>query len=66
MLWFMGSQRIGYDWATELNRTEDKLSAWKNTVEKQVIMGRYMDSQVYHGTILGKYFTRGLFLWSQS
>ena len=23
MLWFMGSQRVGHDWATELNWTED-------------------------------------------
>ena len=25
MLWFMGSQRVGHDWATELNWTEDIL-----------------------------------------
>ena len=23
MLWFMGSQRVGHDWATELNRDTD-------------------------------------------
>ena len=37
VLWFMGSQRVGHDWATELNWTELKsnfevivLSYWKN------------------------------------
>ena len=33
VLQFMGSQRVGYDWATELNWTEEKktyfLAAWK-------------------------------------
>ena len=23
LLWFMGSQRVGHDWAAELNWTED-------------------------------------------
>ena len=27
MLWFMGSQRVGHDWATELNWTESSLMA---------------------------------------
>ena len=26
MLWFMESQRVGYDWATELNWTEGDIS----------------------------------------
>ena len=28
MLWFMGSQRVGYDWVTELNWTELNWGAW--------------------------------------
>ena len=28
VLWFMGSQRVGHDWATELNWTEGKRSNW--------------------------------------
>ena len=27
VLWSMGSQRVGHNWATELNRTEDSLSS---------------------------------------
>ena len=27
VLWFMGSQRVGHDWATELSWTDDKLIA---------------------------------------
>ena len=30
MLWFMGSQRVGHDWATELNWTELKRSLQEN------------------------------------
>ena len=33
MLWFMGSQRVGYDWATELNQT-------KGASEKEITWGR--------------------------
>ena len=28
MLWFMRSQRVGHDWATKLNWTEETLGAW--------------------------------------
>ena len=28
VLWFMGSQRVGHDWATELNWTEGLLRLW--------------------------------------
>ena len=28
VLWFMGSQRVGHDWVTELNLTEWRLSFW--------------------------------------
>ena len=28
MLWFMGSQRVGHDWVTELNRTEPPFHRW--------------------------------------
>ena len=31
MLWFMGSQRFGHDWATELNWTELKSGQIKDT-----------------------------------
>ena len=30
VLWFMGSQRVGHDWATELNWTETILSNWNS------------------------------------
>ena len=35
MLWFMGSQRVGHDWATELNWTEciHDLPQWLNSKE---------------------------------
>ena len=29
VLWFMGSQRVGHDWATELNWTEGLSSLWR-------------------------------------
>ena len=31
VLWFMGSQRVGHDWATELNWTEPWYMAFLNT-----------------------------------
>ena len=31
MLQSMGSQRVGYDWATELNRTEPNWTAWSSS-----------------------------------
>ena len=32
MLWFMGSQRVGHDWATELNWTELNWTVWIQNV----------------------------------
>ena len=34
MLWFMGLQRVGHDWATELNWTEWRKSAYSSPVPK--------------------------------
>ena len=35
MLWFMGLQRVGHDWGTELNWTEkDLLSSWSSKRQK--------------------------------
>ena len=31
VLWFMGSQRVGHDWATELNWTEPKVWVWASS-----------------------------------
>ena len=30
VLWFMRSQRVGHDWATELNWTEESLMTWES------------------------------------
>ena len=41
VLWFMGSQRVGHDWATELNLTEWSINLWRerreyiNTMDKR-------------------------------
>ena len=35
VLWFMGSQRVRHDWATELNWTE-RISSWWEELEEQV------------------------------
>ena len=32
VLWFMGSQRVGHDWATEMNWTESFLHYWSQFV----------------------------------
>ena len=29
LLWFMGSQRVGHDWVTELNWTDDHIKCWQ-------------------------------------
>ena len=36
VLWFMGSQRVRHDWATELNWTKMVLLLWKNAVSESV------------------------------
>ena len=33
VLWFMGSQRVGHDWVTELNWTEEVLARIKSLLE---------------------------------
>ena len=39
VLWFMGSQRVGHDWATELNWTDEgRLCSWKPWVQIQTLL----------------------------
>ena len=41
MLWFMGSQRVGHNWATELNWTEviwDQVALWQGCDRQKAVM----------------------------
>ena len=48
VLWFMGSQRVGYDWATELNWTGCLRYLWQQ--KKQMILIYVFSPRVYKWT----------------
>ena len=45
VLWFMGSQRVGHDWATELNGTEDR---WLKKVFLKKFLNCFSNSTKKH------------------
>ena len=47
VLWFMGSQRVGHDWVTELNRRFMNANNW--TKIKYDVLSEISDSGVFHG-----------------
>ena len=64
MLWLMGSQRVGHDWATELNWTELKLGfflcsyiLWNTIFCNEFILWKYESTkkEIYHTMLFLKY-----------
>ena len=53
VLWFMGSQRVGHNWATELN----KLLSKKNIIKEEAVLILYttFSSAKYNSLINGEY-----------